>query len=74
MKKFQILGAVSGALVAGSLMLAGPAAAHRGDAGDGSGLSGGGPSSTSAHTATVTSRAAVGSELPLGPVGAAPAA
>lgn len=104
MKKFSILGGVSGALLAGSLLLAGPAAAHRGDAGDGSGAPRGGQTSTSAHTATegqigvgiftnpasaagtqkpadsvgpapaYTSRAAVGNELPLGPVGAAPAA
>lgn len=103
MKKFSILGAVSGALLAASLTLAGPAAAHRGDAGDGSGALGGGQSSTSAHAATegqigvgiftnpapaaatlkpgtvgaapaYSSRAAVGAELPIYPIGAAPAA
>lgn len=51
MKKISILGAVSGALVAGSLVLAGPAYAHHGDAGDGS-RTPAGQSSTSAHSAT----------------------
>ena len=100
MKNPSIIGAISGLLVAGSLVLAGPASAHRGDAGDGSGAPAGG----SAHAATegrigvgiftdpapaagtqkaadtvgaapaYSSRAAVGNELPLGPIGAAPAA
>ena len=48
MKNTSIIAAISGLLVAGSLALAGPASAHRGDAGDGSGASAGG----SAHAAT----------------------
>ncbi len=51
MKKISILGALSGALVAGSLVLAGPAYAHHGDAGDGS-RAPVGQSSTSVHSAT----------------------
>ncbi len=53
MSKIAILTAMSGALVAGSLALAGPAAAHRGDAGDGSATPAGlASTSTSAHTTT----------------------
>lgn len=81
MKHTSIIGAISGLLVAGSLVLAGPASAHRGDAGDGSGAPAGG----SSHSATegrigvgifTNPDAAVGQhgELPWGPIGATPAA
>lgn len=46
MKKTALLGAISGALVAGSLALAGPAFAHDGRAGDGSAAPGAGQSSS----------------------------
>lgn len=80
MKKASILSVISGALVAGSLVLAGPASAHTGHVGDGPAS----PTATSAHTAAdgqigvgiftspaVGSRAAVGSggEQPFGPIG-----
>ncbi len=78
MKNTSIIGAISGLLVAGSLVLAGPASAHRGDAGDGSGAPAGG----SAHAAT-EERVGVGiftnpasaarTEKPADTVGAAPA-
>lgn len=51
MSKIAILTAISGALVAGSLALAGPASAHRGDAGDASAAPAGAPA-TSSHTST----------------------
>jgi hypothetical protein len=81
MKHTSIISAISGLLVAGSLVLAGPASAHRGDAGDGSGTPAGG----SSHSATgerigvgifTNHDPAVGQhgELPWGPIGAAPAA
>ena len=78
MKKISILGAISGALVAGSLTLAGPALAHPGNAGDGS-RTPAGQSSTSAHSADdgrigvgIFTAPAAGADKP-GSVNAAPA-
>lgn len=83
MKQFSILSAVSAGLVAGSLVMAGPAAAHRGDAGDASRTPAGQSStSTSAHSATegqigvgifTEPAPAAGTQKPGGTVGAAPA-